>query len=94
MISRTSAADPVFLTPGSGIRIRNPGWKKIQSQSPGTGLNIPDLIFENLESGFWLKILKFFYEDLDLGSGIEQNRIRIWDKHLGSATLSRTHHKL
>jgi hypothetical protein len=41
-----------FLTPGSGIRIQNPGWEKIQSQDPGSGLKIPNLIFENLESGF------------------------------------------
>jgi hypothetical protein len=29
-------------------RIRDPGWKKIQSQDPGSGTNITDLIFENL----------------------------------------------
>jgi hypothetical protein len=45
-------------------------------------MNIPDVIFENLVSVFWLKILKFFDADLwsaieilstlDLGSGMEK----------------------
>jgi hypothetical protein len=30
------------------MRIRDPGWKKIQSQDPGSGMDITDLIFENL----------------------------------------------
>jgi hypothetical protein len=36
-----------FLTPGSGIRAGDSGWKKIQSQDPRSGMNIPDLLFEN-----------------------------------------------
>jgi hypothetical protein len=39
----------IFFHPGS--RIRDPGRKKIQSQDPGSGLNIPDLIFETLIPG-------------------------------------------
>jgi hypothetical protein len=78
-------ADPVFFNPW--IRIRNPGCKRIQSKDLGSGLNIPDLIFETLESVFGLQIIKFFGEDQDLESC--QPWIRIWDKHPGSATLSR-----
>jgi hypothetical protein len=44
-----------FLTTGFGIRIRDPGWKKIQIQDPGSGMNIPDLIFEDLTSVSWVK---------------------------------------
>ncbi len=60
----------------SGIRcffdplIPDPGWKKIQNQVPGSGTNIPDLIFENLVLVFWVKILQFFCADLGPGSGI------------------------
>jgi hypothetical protein len=49
----TSAADP---DPGSGAFdrwIRDPGWKR--NPDPGSGMNIPDLIFDNLISGFWVK---------------------------------------
>jgi hypothetical protein len=43
--------DPLFFfTPGSRIRDG-----KIHSQDPGFGMNIPDLIFENLVSVFWVK---------------------------------------
>jgi hypothetical protein len=39
--------DPVlFLIPGSGME-KNP--------QPGSGINIPDLIFENIVSFFWIK---------------------------------------
>jgi hypothetical protein len=58
---------------GSGIRIRD--------EQP------PDHIFECLEPIFWVKILKFFDADpgsIKLGSGMEKIRIR--DKHPGSAT--------
>jgi hypothetical protein len=53
-------------------------------------MNIPDHIFESLETIFWVIILKFFATDVnpvifDQGSGMEKIRIR--DK--GSATLSR-----
>ena len=58
-----------FLTPGSGIRIRDPVWKKIHSQDPGSEINIPDFIFENLVSAFWVKNTKFFEADPDPGSG-------------------------
>jgi hypothetical protein len=40
------------LEPGSGSGIRD---EKIQSQDPGPGLNIADLIFENLVSVFLVK---------------------------------------
>jgi hypothetical protein len=50
--------DPVlFLIPGSGIQIRD--GKKFRS-----GMNILELIFENLGSVFWVKKkLKFFDAD-------------------------------
>jgi hypothetical protein len=38
----------LFDPSGSEMRIRDPGWKKIQSQDPGSDTNISDLIFENL----------------------------------------------
>jgi hypothetical protein len=66
------------MDPGSGSGMdKNP--------DPGSGMNIPDLIFENTRYQFVLKILKFFdgmrIRDLiNPGSG---NR----DKHPGSATL-------
>ncbi len=52
----------------------------------------PDHISESLESIFWVKIFKFFdagadlgiFLTLDPGSGMEKIRIR--DKHHGSAT--------
>jgi hypothetical protein len=46
-------------------------------------MNNPDHISESLEAIFGVKILKFF--DADPGSGME--KIRIWDKHPGSAAL-------
>jgi hypothetical protein len=49
----------------------------------GSGMDNPDHISECLETIFWVKILKFF--DADPGSGMEKIRIR--DKHPGSATL-------
>jgi hypothetical protein len=46
----------------------------------------PDHISESLETIFEVKIFKFF--DADPGSGMEKIRIR--DKHPGSATLTVT----
>jgi hypothetical protein len=46
-------------------------------------MNNPEHISESLETIFGVKIRKFF--DADLGSGMEKIRIR--DKHPGSATL-------
>jgi hypothetical protein len=80
-IVSTSVADPnsgcgVFFTPGSGIRDgKNP--------EPGPEMKIPDRIFENLVSVFWVKIFKFFDADPDPGScqpwiwdpGWKKNRI-------------------
>ncbi len=65
------------------IRIRDLGWVKNQDADPGWTLNNPNHISESLDTLFWAKILKFF--DADPGSGME--KIRIWDKHPGSATL-------
>jgi hypothetical protein len=50
------------------IRPLDPGCKK----NPGSGIPgyIPDLIFENLVSVFWVKILKLFDADPDPESGI------------------------
>jgi hypothetical protein len=65
----------------------------------GSGMLIRDehpvYIFENLETIFGLKILKFFYVDpgsgifltLDPASDIRDGKIRVQDKHPGSATL-------
>ncbi len=57
--------DPVIFDPL--IRIRDSGWEKIQRLAPASGMNILDLIYENL---VWVK--KFFYldPDSDSGSGI------------------------
>jgi hypothetical protein len=63
-VLRIRILDPVlFLLLDPGLV---PGWKKIQIQDQGSGMNIPELIFENLASVFGLKILKFF--DADSGS--------------------------
>ncbi len=54
-------------------------------------MNIPDHISESLETIFWVKILKNSFlrmrirESFGPGSGME--KIRIQDKHPGSATL-------
>jgi hypothetical protein len=54
----SSVADPVpgsgaFLTNESGIRIRDPGWKKNQDPDPGSGMNIPN--FSDSETAFRVK---------------------------------------
>jgi hypothetical protein len=75
--------------------------QQIQIQDPGSRMNIPDLILENLVpvSVFGLKILKFFDADLDPGSGryvvnlgSEMVKVEsgIRDKHPGSSTLEST----
>ncbi len=56
--------------------IRDAGWKKIQRQGLGSGMNILDLIFEILVSFFVLKILKILCADPDPGSGSCQPWIR------------------
>jgi hypothetical protein len=58
-----------FLIPGSGIRIRN-------GKKSGSGMRIPDNFFESLETVFRSKILKFFDDDPDPGSGIFWSWIR------------------
>jgi hypothetical protein len=65
--------------PGSGFLFEpwitgDPGWKKSRDRTWGSGMNIPDLIFENLLSVLWLKILKFFSADPNPGSF--KNRFR------------------
>jgi hypothetical protein len=54
----------------------------------GTGMNNPDHISESLEKIFGVKVLKFF--DADPESGTEKIRIRIRDKHPGSATQEKS----
>jgi hypothetical protein len=49
----------------------------------GSGMNNPDHISESLETIFWVKILIFFYAY----PGFGMEKIRIRDKHPGSATL-------
>jgi hypothetical protein len=82
---RTSVADPdlgtgAFLTPGSG---------RGKKSGSGSRTNIPDHISESFETIFWLKILKFFYEDL--GFGMEKNLILDpgWKKKSDPVCLSR-----
>jgi hypothetical protein len=51
-------------------------------------MNNPDHISEGLEIIYWVKMLQFFDADSawkKIGSGVEKVRIR--DKHPGSATL-------
>jgi len=68
----------------------DPGWEKvsirIRDEQPGS------YFIELKNHFFWVKILKFFDEDLgwrQFGSGMEKSRIR--DKHPGSATLTGIH---
>jgi hypothetical protein len=68
-----------------------------KNPEPGSGMNIPDLIFENLVSVFVIKILTFFDADPDSGScqpwirdqGWKKSDPASWirDKHPRSATL-------
>jgi hypothetical protein len=57
-------------------------------------MNIPDHISESSETIFWAKILKFFDADADPGFLLTldprswMGKIRIRDKHPGSATLA------
>jgi len=66
----------------SWMRDPDPGWNKIQIQVPESGINITDLIFENLVSVFWFKNKRGFgsgiLSSLDPGSGMGK---------IGSATL-------
>jgi hypothetical protein len=69
LIKEISVADPdpvsgirCFFTPASGIRIRDPGWKKIWIR-----MNIPDHISYIFETIFLLKIVKFFDGDTESG---------------------------
>jgi hypothetical protein len=67
----SSVADPklwsgAFLTPGSGS-----GMGKKKNQDPDwSGMNIPDHIYESLETIFGSKMFEFFDADPDPGSGI------------------------
>jgi hypothetical protein len=67
---KSSVADPIpgseirWLAPGTGIQIGDLGWN-IQNQDPGSrirdpgaGMNIPDLIYEDLVLVFWVKNTK------------------------------------
>jgi hypothetical protein len=57
-----------------------------KNPDPGFGMNIPDLIFENLLSVFW--VTKIRIRDLvNPGSRIRDGKSRIRDKQPGSATL-------
>jgi hypothetical protein len=58
--------------------------EKIQSQDPGSGMTITDLISENLVQFFRLKIPVFKFFDADAGAGscrpgIRDGKIRIRD---------------
>ncbi len=88
----TSVADlgsGAILTPGSG-------WLKNQDPGSRSRMNNPNHISESLGTIFWVKILKFFDADAeaDPGSGnlfdpgSEMVKIRIRDKHPGSARVN------
>ncbi len=68
ILCNVAAADPgsgSFLYP----LIRHPGWAKIQDPDPGStsGMNIPDLISESLETSFWVKnTVPFFLRSLEI----------------------------
>jgi hypothetical protein len=68
----------------------------------GSGMNNQDHISMSLETIFWVKIVKFLKRIRDPGSGLEKiqirdgknsdpgwKKIRIRDKHPGSATLEK-----
>ncbi len=90
--------DQCFVS-GSGIQcffdpwIRDPGWVKKQDPDPGWTSRI---IFPRAwETIFWVKILNSLMQIPDtgwkkFGSGIRNGKIRIRDKHHGSATLGMT----
>jgi hypothetical protein len=63
---------------GPWIRDPDPGWKK--NSELGSGMNIPDLIFENLVSVFWdPRIFQPWIRDgekSDREYGMGKNRIR------------------
>jgi hypothetical protein len=71
--------------------------EKIQRLDPRSGMNILDLIFENLVQFFGSKIPKFYHADPDPGSWMfstldpefrmEKVGSGIRSKHPGSATL-------
>jgi hypothetical protein len=65
---------------------------KIQSQDLGSGINILDLTFENLESDFGLTLLKFF--DADLGSFQPWIRNPGWEKIGNGIFISAPQHWL
>ncbi len=75
------------------MRIRDPGIRCLfdplilDGKKTGFGSGIrdeqPGSYFRQLRNNFWVKILKFF--DVEPGPGMEKIRIR--DKHPGSATL-------
>jgi hypothetical protein len=62
-----------------------------KNPDPGSGMNIPNLIFENLVGYqiFGLKMLKLFDADPAAAScqRIRDGKSQIRDKHPGSATL-------
>jgi hypothetical protein len=71
--------------PGSGAfwpQDRGSGMGK--NPDPGPGMNIPDNFSESLETGSGSGIRYLF----DAGSGIQDGKIRIRDKHPGSVTLT------
>ncbi len=79
-------ADPgsvAFMTPGSGIRIWDMGWKTNPDSYSVSGINISDQISQSLETIFWVKNSKKYLNSLmrmqipgqdlfDLGSGMEK----------------------
>jgi hypothetical protein len=66
---------------GSGIRCLFDPWIRDRQKSrSGSGMNIPDHIFENLDTIFWVKILKFCDADPESGSrNLYDPESGIWD---------------
>jgi hypothetical protein len=65
----------------------------VKKSGSGSAMTNPDHISQSLQTIFLVKILKFF--DVDSESGMEKfgsgmEKIRIRDKHPGSATLCPT----
>jgi hypothetical protein len=81
---RCQGTSAQFSGSGSGIRcIFDPGIRDGKKSGSGSGMSNPDHISGSLKNNFLVKILKFF--NADPGSG--RKKIRLRDKHPGSATL-------
>jgi hypothetical protein len=109
----SSVADPdpgsgAFSTPGSGIRAGKKSRSRIRDPGSGSGMNIPDLIFDNLLSVFWVQILlsesdsgscqpwirDLGWKKLDPGSWIREGKIGSRIRNTDSLSIIFTEIKL